>query len=123
RNIPVDGLRSIQLRVKLPNGYRTVTLHGVMHAPRLAMNLISLSTLQKEGAEYSSTPFGLVVTLGNEVLMHGNLNEGLYRVDCMHVTTQAAHEASSGASLRVWHRWMGHLHLNAICELLRKNMV
>ena len=58
RDIPVDGLGSIQLRVKLPNGYRTVTLHGVMHAPRLAMNLISLSALQKEGVEYYSAPFG-----------------------------------------------------------------
>ena len=45
RDIPVEGLGSICLRVKLPSGYRIITLRKVMHAPKLAMNLISLGAL------------------------------------------------------------------------------
>ena len=65
--------------------------------------------------------------LGNDELMHRQLKEGLYQVDCMNVRTEAAFETafmtSSGASMQTWHRRMGHLHLEGICELSQKGMV
>ena len=123
RNVPVEGLGSVRLRVRLPEGQRTVTLHKVMHAPKLSMNLVSLGALQREGAQYRSTETGLVVTLGKDELMHGQLKEGLYRVECIDGSTEAAFATSSGASMRTWHRRMGHLHLEGIRELARKGMV
>src|ERR1700731_1782339 len=123
RNVPVEGLGSVRLRVRLPEGQRTVTLHKVMHAPKLSMNLVSLGALQREGAQYRSTETGLVVTLGKDELMHRQLKEGLYRVECIDGSTEAAFATSSGASMRTWHRRMGHLHLEGIRELARKGMV
>jgi len=44
-DVPVAGRGSIVLRCRLSNGIRTVVLHGVLHVPQLAMNLVSLGRL------------------------------------------------------------------------------
>jgi hypothetical protein len=123
RNVPVGGYGCVRLRIKVPGGHHTMTLHGVMHVPKLAINLISLGALQSDGASYRSTKDGLLVMLGKDEILHAKLRNGLYYVDCIHADAAAAYEVSSGASLQTWHRRMGHLHLGVIRELARKEMV
>ena len=103
RDIPVAGYGCVRLRVRVPSGHHTTTLHGVMHVPKLAMNLISLGALQDNGASYRSMTGGLVVLLGEDEILHGELVRGLYRVDCTRAEAPAAYEISSSASMRTWH--------------------
>ena len=46
QDVPVASTGSVELKCQLPDGIRTVVLHGVLHVPKLATNLVSLGTLQ-----------------------------------------------------------------------------
>jgi hypothetical protein len=59
----VAGQGSVEMQFSLENGTRTIVLHNVLHVPHLASNLISLGTLQHEGATYHNSEGGLIVTL------------------------------------------------------------
>jgi hypothetical protein len=83
-------------------------------------NLISLGTLQRDGASFCSVNNGLVVTMGDDDLFHTTLYRTLYYVNCASNTGPEVAYVVSGGSLRLWHRQMGHLHLDAICKLNQK---
>jgi hypothetical protein len=87
------------------------------------MNLISLGTLQRNGASFRSVSDGLVVTYGDNDLFHTTLHGTLYHVNRVSDTIAEMAYVVSGASLRLWHRQMGHLHLDAIHKLEQKSMV
>jgi hypothetical protein len=97
----------------------TVTLHDVLHILRLATNLVSLGKLQREGAMFCSSSEGLVVSLNGEVLLETVLTDALYYIN----QNEVAFTTISGGSLHLWHRRMGHLHIDAIRKLARKEMV
>jgi hypothetical protein len=64
-NFPLRVARrgSVKIKSQLANGIRTVILHDVLNVPHLATNIVSLGTLQREGAAYHSSRDGLVVIL------------------------------------------------------------
>jgi hypothetical protein len=123
RALVVAGRGSVIFKNKLTNGIQTVVLHGALYVPRLTMNLISLGTLQQNGASFRSVSDGLVVTIGDDDLFHTTLHGTLYHVNRVSDTIAEMAYVVSGASLRLWHRWMGHLHLDAIRKLEQKSMV
>lgn len=57
RDIPVTGAGSIELKCRMPNGTRTVVLHGVLHVPRLALDQMNYS------AHHSQLPLRPCITL------------------------------------------------------------
>jgi hypothetical protein len=119
----VAGQGSVTFKNKLTNGIRTVILHGALYVPRLTTNFISLGMLQRNGASFRSVNDGLVVTIGDNDLFHTTLHRTLYHVNHVSDTTTEMAYVVSGVSLRLWHRWMGHLHLDAIRKLKQKSMV
>jgi hypothetical protein len=65
----VAGRGSIRIQFLLKNSTCTIVLHNVLHVPHLVSNIISLGTLQHEGATYHNSEGGLIVTLqGDELL-------------------------------------------------------
>ena len=105
-NILVIGQGSVRFRSILPNGFRTVTLHGAHHIPKLAANLVSLGKLQQEGASVASYEKKLSVSLHGDELLRGSLigNTGmLYHIQCIELQKNATYIATSG-SLHLWHR-------------------
>lgn len=104
RDIPVTGAGSIELKCRLPNGTRTVVLHGVLHVPRLAANLVSLGTLQRAGAKHHSQEEGIMVTLGPDELFRASFPTStatLYHIDL--ADQEVAFATIASGSLRVWH--------------------
>lgn len=105
KNVPVVGRGTLTLKCQLPEGVRTVVLHGALHVPRLGMNLVSLGTLQRKGATFRSTAQGLAIDMEGEELLRATLSGTL----------------SASGSLRLWHRRLGHLHIQSksydhVCE-------
>jgi hypothetical protein len=123
RALVVAGQGSVTFKNQLMNGVRTVVLHGALYVPRLTTNLISLGMLQWDGASFCSVSDGLVVTIGDNNLFHTTLHGTLYHVNCTSNTVVEVAYVFSGESLRLWHKWMGHLHLDAIRKLNQKSMV
>ena len=58
-----------------------------------------------------------------EELFWVTLTDDLYWINLATKCSRAVVYISSGGSLRLWHRHMGHLHLDAIHELAKKEMV
>ena len=123
RSLPIAGRGSITFKSRLPNGIRTVVLHGVHHVPQLQMNLISLSKLECKGASGSFGGGGIKVVVGKDELFRMTLLNGFYWIDRAVPGTGVAYVTSSSGSLHLWHWCMGHLHLDAIQQLARKDMV
>jgi hypothetical protein len=119
----IAGQGSVTFKNQLMNGIRTVVLHGTLYVPRLTTNIISLGTLQQDGTSFRSVSNGLVVTIGDDDLFHTTLHRTLYHVNHASDTVAEVAYVVSGANLRLWHRWMGHLHLDAIRKLNQKSMV
>ena len=117
RALPIAGRGSVTFKSRLPNGIRTVVLHGVNHVPRLRMNLVSLGQLEREGVSGSFGGGGIKVKVGDDELFHATLSDRLYWIDRAVAGGGVALVASSSGSLRLWHRRMGHLHLDAIRQL------
>ena len=115
RDVPVAGKGSVEMKCRLLNRMRTIVLHGVLHVPRLTTNLVSLGTLQRVGARHHSHEEGIIVTLGADELFRASFPTStatLYHIDLM--DHEVAFTAIASGSMQVWHRRLGHLHLDAI---------
>jgi len=87
-HVPVVGRGSVVFHSKLPqNGYRTITLHNVLHVPVLAANLVSLGTIQQTGLGVRSYDQGLVITENTdskEELFRASFRDStLYHIDTL----------------------------------------
>jgi hypothetical protein len=77
RTLVVEGWGSIIFKIQLSNGFRTIILHGALHVPQLAINLVILGASQQEGSSFCSCDDGLVVTQGGNELFQATLNDGV----------------------------------------------
>ena len=96
----------------------------MLHVPRLTANLVSLGTLQQAGAKHHSHEEGIIVKLGVDELFRVSFPTStvtLYHIKL--VDCKAAFTVIASGSMRVWHRRLGHLHLDAICAMARKKLV
>ncbi|KAJ3476999.1 hypothetical protein NLI96_g10770 [Meripilus lineatus] len=130
--IPVAGSGIVKWESRLPNGTHTIILRNVQHIPLLATNLVSLGTLQREGATFVSVGEGISVKLRGQELFRGKLtgtSGTLYHIDRYlpgregEGNGEVAFVTGSSGSLRLWHRRLGHINLDAIREMERKKMV
>lgn len=87
------------------------------------MNLVSLGQLECERVSGSFGGGGIKVRVGDDELFCATLSDGLYWIDRAVAGGGVAFVASSSGSLRLWHRRMGHLHLDAIRQLTQRDMV
>jgi hypothetical protein len=115
-SLTVAGQGTITLKTKFHNRVQTVTLHNILHVPCLAMNLVSLSKLQCEGVMFCSSSEGLVVSLNGKAVLEMVLTGALYYIN--QNANEVAFTTISGGSLCLWHRCMGHLHIDAISKLI-----
>jgi hypothetical protein len=122
---PAQGYGNVRFDAVIDGGLRTVVLGGVEHHPDFHANLVSLGTLQRQGATYRSTESGMTLFLDGEELFRATLlgsTSTLYRIE---TTSEEAHAAvgQSSGTLRLWRRRLGHLGIDAIREMQRKEMV
>ena len=129
--IPIAGVGNVKWKSRLPGGSHVVHLCNVQHVPLLTANLVSLGTLQREGATFTSIREGISVKLRGKEAFRGKLTGltgTLYRIDRYlsergDEDSKVTFAARSSGSLHLWHRRLGHLNLDAIREMLRKEMV
>ncbi len=126
RDVPVAGRGTVSFRSQLPGGYRTIVLKDALYIPNLAANLVSLGTLQRNGAVFESIENGVKVTLGGDELFRASfvgISGTLYHISTVQIQSVSAYVAAVSPSLRTWHRRMAHLNLEAIRNMIRKDMV
>ena len=112
-------------KVKIPciDGANKIvlTLEKVLFVPELTKNLLSVSSIAKNGGVVKFDEQGCIVSKEGKNITIGNIVDGkLYRVN----TPEFANVATSSTpDLGVWHRHFGHLNHDYINRLSKKQLV
>ena len=103
------------------------TLKNVRHIPWMKRNLISLSTLDKEGLKYTGSDRVVKVSKCSLVCLCGDLNaSNLYvlRGSTVHGSVAAAAVNNSEPSKTdLWHMRLGHMSELGMTELMKRNLL
>ena len=121
----IVGIGSVQ--IKTHDGMIR-TLKNVRHILEMKRNLISLSTLDKEGLKYTGSGGVVKVSKDSLVCLLGDLNaSNLYvlRGSTVHgsVSTTAAVNNSEPSTTDLWHIRLGHMSELGMIELMNRNLL
>ena len=122
----IVGIGSVQ--IKTHDGM-TRTLKNVRHILGMKKNLISLSTLDKEGLKYTGLGGVVKVSKGSLVCLLGDLNaSNLYvlRGSTAHGSVSAAAAAFNNyepSKTDLWHMRLGHMSELGMAELMKRNLL
>ena len=107
-----------------------VVLRGVLHVPKLAGPLFSVSTAVDEGYSVSfdpgPTPGGhrVHILLNKRVVLTCTLYQGLYFLDAQPHHASRAHASDlATAQAWAWHRKLGHMGFSTLANLSRQNLL
>jgi hypothetical protein len=84
-----------------------------------------MGTLHCAGATITSLVDGPVVSFNGDEIFHAKLAgsvETLYHIQCAHLAQQVTF-ATSGSTMRLWHRQMGHFSPSSIRTMEQKDLV
>ena len=122
QDVPVAGCGTVTFEAQLLNSQHKVTLYNALHVPKLAVNLVSLGTLQHQGASVVSYEGGLLLRFNGQDVFCASLVGTLYHINHCQIQKVSTYIVTSG-SLRLWHQRLGHLNLGASRDMQWKNMV
>jgi transposase InsO family protein len=145
-SIPAPGVGRITVRMRAENKWTHSIFQDVLYVPNLHGNLLSVPHLADCGAEVSfKGKHCSVLNEQGELICEGHRHGTLYVMDIQVPRPETARIAGvedfpsegdnaliyalaarsnvSKASLDVWHRRFGHLHIDAVLRMLQKGMV
>ena len=104
------GVGDVHLTIQAPGGhYHDIVLTGVLHCPVLFTNLISASSLRKKGWYLHGGTETLNRCDDDFQLASTPIQNGLYVLQALYIPPVAAVTYTSApASLKSWHRRLGH---------------
>ena len=129
KGLSVKGKGSgiMQIKARVQGKTLRWNLHDTLYVPDLPHNLYSIKAATKHGCSVRFFDDGSVIVIkNNKTVIRGKLvDNGLYQLDVFPVKSSQANEAgsSSAATLRVWHRRLGHLNYQYLKEMVRKQSV
>src|SRR6266702_4795510 len=152
-SIQGTGVSRIDVEMKAKGQWNRAVLQDVLYVPELHGNLLSVSQLARRAANVRFAKGGCQIHDQRGVLTcEGSLRGNLYimpihvisaesarmavaQVDAFPTdgeelaphadaaTALVAHSATSKADVHTWHRRVGHLHVEAVLNMVRKGMV
>ncbi|RYC80069.1 hypothetical protein BFJ63_vAg17046 [Fusarium oxysporum f. sp. narcissi] len=129
--LPINGIADVKvmpggcgtycLRVQGPKGSQNVTLDSALYVPEGHSNLLSVSALEKKGAEVVFRNGKAVVTNKGKVVLTATRISGVYVVDEAeedHFQTALASFSVGDPRLHLWHERLAHLGERNIKRLM-----
>jgi hypothetical protein len=116
------GCGTYCLRVQGPKGSQNVTLDSALYVPEGHSNLLSVSALEKKGAEVVFRKGKAVVTNKGKVVLTATRVSGVYVVDETeedHFRTALASFSVGKPRLHLWHERLAHLGERNIQRLIK----
>ncbi|SGZ33136.1 BQ5605_C041g11934 [Microbotryum silenes-dioicae] len=105
-----------------------ITLRGVLHAPGLHVNLLSVSRLcDTNRVRLAFTSDSIDITKDGQAIAHGTrINDGLYLLDADHTKCQQLaflSRSESTVPLLTLHRCLGHLAPSSIQKMIAAGLL
>ena len=120
--ISIEGIGDVDIQVKTCDGMHTITLRNTAFVPQFHTNVVSLNKFVEKNVHwntesceltYQGAPFCAIEKHYDQWVLEYN------ELSCKDTafTTKSKIPHISTASQEIWHRRMGHLHLDAIKKL------
>ncbi len=110
-----EGYGDVDIVVRSGHGFTTITLKNTLHAPRVAVNLLSVAQLQDSGFAVLAPPMTnrIELSYNGRTVMTAQRTKGLYAVDLDKIIrpeekVMISKTRTDAADARVWHRRLGH---------------
>jgi len=88
-----------------------IEINNVHYSPDVDVNLISLSTLQKLGVEYSTTDYGIQLSKDNKPINTGPIYKtNLYVANVDIITNKQHANYINEEQNNIWHQRLGHIN-------------
>ena len=118
---------SILVETQVKGQMRRITIHDVLHVPKLHANLLSVSKLASKGLKVHFNVMGCIVRAqSGEKLAMSSLEANLYQLELMKVNgaevSTLAHTSANGDAMELWHKRLGNLNAKGVVKALQ-NMV
>ena len=118
----VVGKGSILVETQVMGQKRRITIHDVLHVPKLHANLLSVSKLASEGLKVHFNVMGCVVRAqSGEMLAMDSMEANLYQVELKKVNgvevSTLADTSTNGDAMVLWHKRLGHLNAKGVKAL------
>ena len=110
---------SILVETRVKDRVRSITIHDVLHVPKMHSNLLSVSKLISRGLKVHFNSLGCMVRASNsEMLAVALLEFNLYQLDTNVMngaeTSFLARFDENSHSFELWHKRLGHLNANSM---------
>jgi transposase InsO family protein len=115
------GMGDVSIRVPNGESFTTVTLRDVLHAPDMALTIVSISRITKAGyvVAFEGNACRIDNKQGKTIGVVRATENGLYKVD----HTETAGAAIEALPLAALHRRLGHIAPDAIRTLVQRGTI
>lgn len=123
----IKALGTVEFAALVEGAKRLIRLLNVKHMPEFAHNLISLSTLDKEGYHGEWGDSSVVVkTKEGKTMMVGTRRGRMYEVDVLYgneTEVNSARSQDKAIDILTWHQQLGHVAIPRILQMSNRNLV
>ncbi|KAI5350367.1 hypothetical protein L3X38_003258 [Prunus dulcis] len=116
----VRGIGEVEL--KMTSG-KTLTLKDVRHVPEVRRNLISGSSLVKQGYKIVMESNRIVITRNDVFIGKGYVCDGLFKINVVFEDNKISPQVFNVESCNVWHGRLGHVSLSKIKTLMDLELI
>ena len=113
------GKGSMLVETCVDNKVKRIRIHDVLYVPKLHTNLLSVSKLVARGLNVHFNTMGCKVrTQRGEVVAMATMEANLYQLDLKVIgggdASAKALTSAHGSAMELWHKRLGHLHVNGV---------
>ena len=116
------GKGDLEMDVWNGKGWHTAQLQDVLHVPRMAKNLLSVSIATSRGYTFEFGTGEARLKSGGSTLAVGLPEGNLYRLVGKVKQHSAAPATTANSELALWHARMGHLNMQSLKLLVERDM-
>ncbi|KAI5350435.1 hypothetical protein L3X38_003326 [Prunus dulcis] len=116
----VRGIGKVEL--KMTSG-KALTLKDVRHVPEVRRNLISGSSLVKQGYKIVMESNRIVITRNNVFIGKGYICDGFFKINVVFEDNKISPQVFNVESCNVWHGRLGHVSLSKIKRLMDLDLI
>ena len=120
--VSIEGIGDVDIQVKTRDGMSTITLRNTAYAPQFHTNIVSLNKFIEKDVHWNTMSHELTYQGESYCKVEKHYGQWVLEYNDSSIedtafATKSTIPRISTASQEMWHRRMGHLHLDAIKKL------
>jgi GAG-pre-integrase domain len=124
RKLRVVGSGHVRLQVDVDGEVKMVTLKNVLHVPKLAYHLVSVSAMESNGMSTNFANGKCNIKDGKGLICAQPTKKGgMYVLDTVSGGVQGGTACRADVSISLWHARLGHANMRGIANMVKAKAV